>query len=221
VRSYGAMAMIRMLQRVVPAAPGKPARSGAEESQRLARAVALDPSAWTPARARSMAERFDQLASAWDAERGSYRPAPLADALARGGPWPAGTGLEVGSGTGVLTPLLLEVWPAVLCVDLSWGMLAQASRGWRVQADAARIPVADGAVVAVVVGDAPLFAAEMARVLAADGVVVSVNALGRQAPFHVPTATLVDALAAASGVDWDAVESEAFWGSWAVLRRAR
>jgi SAM-dependent methyltransferase len=196
-------------------------RPDAEETQRLAHAVALDPSAWTPARARSMAERFDQLAPAWDAERASYRPAPLGDALARGGPWPAGRCLEVGSGTGVLTWLLLSVWPAVVCVDLSWGMLARASRGWRVQADAARLPVADAAVVAVVIADAPLFAAETVRVLATDGVVVWVNALGRQAPFHVPTPVLGEALAAASGVGWDAVESEALWGSWAVLRRTR
>jgi hypothetical protein len=100
-------------------------------------------------------------------------------------------------------------------------MLARASRGWRVQADAARLPVTDGAVVSVVIGDAPLFAAETVRVLAADGVVVWVNALGRQAPFYVPTPVLGEALAAASGVGWDAVESEALWGSWAVLRRTR
>jgi SAM-dependent methyltransferase len=166
-----------------------------------------------------MAERFDQLAPDWDAERGSYRPAPLGDALARGGQWPAGSCLEVGSGTGVLTELLLAVWPAVVCVDLSWGMLARGSSGWRVQADAARLPVADAAVAAVVIGDAPLFAAETVRVLAPDGVVVWVNALGRQAPFYLPTSIVVEALASAAGIEWEALESEAFWGSWAVLRR--
>jgi SAM-dependent methyltransferase len=215
------MAMIRTLPQIVPPGPGKPVRPGAEETRRLARAVALDPSRWTPQAAWSMAERFDQLAPAWDTERAHYRPAPLADALARGGPWPAGRCLEVGSGTGVLTGLLLDVWPVVVCVDLAWGMLARASSGWRVQADAARLPVADAAVAAVVIGHAPLFAAETVRVLAADGVVVWVNALGRQAPFHVPTSTLLEALTVVSGAGWNAVESEAFWGSWAVLRRTR
>jgi SAM-dependent methyltransferase len=195
-------------------------RPNAEDTRRLARAVALDPSVWTPQVARSMGERFDQLAPVWDAERASYRPAPLRDALARGGPWPAGSCLEVGSGTGVLTPLLLKVWPNVLCVDLARGMLSRASAGWRIQADAARLPVAKAAVVAVVIGDAPLFALETVRVLRADGVVVWVNALGEEAPFYVQTSTVVDALTAASGTEWDGVESEAFWGSWAVLRRA-
>jgi hypothetical protein len=66
-----------------------------------------------------------------------------------------------------------------------------------------------------------LFAAEVLRGLRPDGVLVWVNALGREAPFHVPTEMLVEALARASaGAGWDAVESEALWGSWAVLRRA-
>jgi SAM-dependent methyltransferase len=129
--------------------------------------------------------------------------------------------LEIGSGTGVLTGLLLDLWQAVVCVDLSWGMLARASSGWRVQADAARLPVADAAAAAVLIGDAPLFAAQTVRVLSADGVVVWVNALGRQAPFHVPTPLLLEALTSASGGSWEAVQSEAYWGSWAVLRRTQ
>jgi SAM-dependent methyltransferase len=166
-----------------------------------------------------MTARFDALAESWDAERGGYRSAPAVDALTRGGPFPVGRCLEVGSGTGLLTPLLLERWPTVLCLDLSAAMLRHARHGLRIRGDAARLPLADRSVVAVVIGDAPLFAAEVLRVLVADGVVVWSNALGPGAPFHVPTGTLVAALSAADGGrPWAAVTSEAGWGSWAVLR---
>jgi SAM-dependent methyltransferase len=204
----------------VPAPPGKPARSGAKENQALMQTVVRTPSAWTPEVAREMAERCNLLAPTWDAERASYRPAPLIDALDRGGPWPTGRCLEIGSGTGTLTQLLERARQGVVCVDIAWEMLVRALTGQRVQADAARLPIADGAAAVVVVGDAPLFATEVVRVLRADGVVVWVNALGHDAPFHVPTPMLVEALASASGgAAWDALESEALWGSWAVLRR--
>ena len=82
--------------------------------------------------------------------------------------------------------------------------------------------MSDQAAAAVTIGDAPLFADEVVRVLAADGVVLWINALGRDAPFYVSTDVLVSALRSASaGARWDAVDSEAPWGSWAVLRRCR
>jgi SAM-dependent methyltransferase len=121
-----------------------------------------------------------------DAQRGSYRPTPMIDALSRGGPWPAGLCVEVGSGTGLLTPLLAQLWDPVLCVDLSAAMLRR-GRGLRVQADAARLPVADGVAATVVIGDALLFAGEVVRALRPDGAVVWSNALGDGAPYHVPT----------------------------------
>jgi hypothetical protein len=40
------------------------------------------------------------------------------------------------------------------------------------------------------------------------------------APFFVPTEILAEAMTAATGRPWDAVESQAHWGSWAVLRPA-
>jgi SAM-dependent methyltransferase len=208
------------LDRVVPAAAGKPARPGAAEAQRFAACVALSPQVWTRELAQGVATRFGELAEGWDAQRGSYRPTPMADALSRGGPWPAGLCVEVGSGTGLLTPLLAQLWDPVLCVDLSAAMLRR-GRGLRVQADAARLPVPDGVAATVVIGDALLFAGEVVRALRFDGAVVWSNALGDGAPYHVPTPSLVTALSAASdGAAWDAVESQAGWGSWAVLRRA-
>ena len=46
------------------------------------------------------------------------------------------------------------------------------------------------------------------------------DALGRGAPFFVPTEILTEAMTAATGQSWDATESQAHWGSWAVLRPA-
>ncbi len=109
-----------------------------------------------------------------------------------------------------------------MSVDLAHQMLLRARHGLRVQADASRLPVSDQAAAAVTIGDAPLFADEVVRVLAGDGVVLWINALGRDAPFYVSTDVLVSALRSASaGARWDAVDSEASWGSWAVLRRCR
>lgn len=167
-----------------------------------------------------MAAGFDAAAATWEAGRGDYRRPVLADALARGGPFRTGRAVEIGSGTGLLTPLVSEVWPAVVAVDLSAGMLARSAAHHRIRADASRLPLADHSVAAVVIGDGPLFAAEAARVMAAKAVLVWANALGQGAPFFVSTQTLVEAMSAATGRPWDAAESQAYWGSWAVLRLA-
>ncbi len=131
---------LRDLERVVPEAPGKPRRAGASENQAFARTIALQPDSWTRGNAHEMAARFDELAVTWDQARGHYRLAPLADALARGGPWPPGMCVEVGSGTGLLTPLLRETWDPVLGVDVSLAMLSRSQDPGRVQADASGTP---------------------------------------------------------------------------------
>jgi hypothetical protein len=73
----------------------------------------------------------------------------------------------------------------------------------------------------VVIGDGPLFAAEVARIMSETGMLAWSNALGHDAPFFVPTETSVAAMTAAAGRPWDAVESQAHWASGAVLRPAR
>ena len=83
--------------------------------------------------------------------------------------------------------------------------------GGRVQADAARLPLADGCAAAVVIGDGPLFAAEAVRVMAVGAALVWSNALGRSALFFVPVEVLAQATAAATGHGWDAVHSQAHW----------
>jgi len=213
--------MIRTLPRVRPAADGKPARAGAQPSQAGSRAIAEDPSTWTPALAREAVARYAELAQVWNDERGGYRATPLADALERGGPMPAGACLEVGCGTGLLTPLLAGVWSQVVCLDLSWEMLRRSPAPRRILADASALPVAAGRCAAVVLADVPLFAPEVVRVLEPAGVVVWCNALGFDAPHHVPLAVVQDALRRASGgAAWDGVCAEAGWGLWAVFRRA-
>jgi SAM-dependent methyltransferase len=213
--------VIQTLPRLIPADPGKPVREGAAETQRTSRELAEAPSRWSPQMARDVVRRYTELAAVWEGERGGYRPVPLSDALARGGPLPSGLCLEVGAGTGLLTPQLTAVWPRVVSLDLTAEMLRRSSARWRVLADAAKLPVRDGTAAAVVLADAPLFAEEVVRVLAPDGVVVWSNALGVDAPHHVPVATVLAAMErAAPERPWNAVTAEAGWGLWAVVRRA-
>jgi len=212
--------MIRDLPRVVAAPDGKPVRDEAARSQQRALRLATRPASWSRDEAAGMAAEFDEMAATWEGDRGGYRPPVLADALARGGPFPPGRAVEIASGTGLLTPLIAAVWRRVVAVDLSRGMLRRSAATHRLQADAARLPLADGSAGAVVIGDGPLFAAEVARVMADGAVLVWSNALGTGAPFYLPADVLGQVMAAATGRAWDATRSEAYWGSWAVLRAA-
>jgi SAM-dependent methyltransferase len=212
--------VIERITSVVPAPPDKPIRPETAQGQQRARRLALNPDTWDRQEAAGMRATFDEAASGWDGDRGGYRRPVLADALARGGPFPPGLALEIASGTGLLTPLIQAVWPRVVAVDLSSGMLARSAAAHRLQADAAHLPLVSGCADAVVIGDGPLFAAEIARVMTERAVLVLSNALGRGAPFYVPTEVVAEAMTAAAGRPWDAVESQAHWGSWAVLRRA-
>ena len=182
--------------------------------------VALDPSSWTPELARVTGQIFDSFAATWAEERGDYRPAPLIDALARGGCPAEGRCLELGSGTGILTPYLQSVWEELVCLDLSMQMLMRQHHGRQIQGDASNLPFDDGAFNVVVIGDGPLFAAEVARVLSDTGTVIWTNALGSGAPYFLKTSILCDAFTlAAPHAGWSVTESEALWGSWVVLHR--
>jgi len=211
---------ITRLPRTVPSPEGKPVRPEAPDNQRFMETVALDGSSWTPELARLTGEIFDSFAATWTEERGDYRPAPLIDALERGDPPAEGRCLELGSGTGILTPSLRSRWPEVVCLDLSMQMLRRQRHGRQVQGDASSLPLADASFDVVVVGDGPLFAAEIVRVLRDVGTVIWSNALGSGAPYHLKTSVICDALASASPTaNWTGVESEALWGSWVVLHR--
>lgn len=215
------MSTIEALPRVVPAAPDKPVRPEAAGTQELMARMVLAPTEWTPELAEVTSTGWDAMARTWAGERGGYRPAPLIDALERGGPFLPGRCLELCCGTGLLTSYLEPVWPDPVSVDLSAGMLDRSESRLRARVDASRLPFGDDTFAAVVLCDGPLFAAEVLRVLGPGGVLVISNALGRGAPYFVETRLLLDALGqAAAGTAFGAVESEAAWGSWVVLRRA-
>ena len=220
VRSADVQRDITPLPRVVPAPQGKPVRPEAPDNQRLMASIVDDPNAWTPELALFTGQVFDSLAASWVDDRGAYRPAPLLDALERGSVPTIGRCLELGSGTGVLTPHLLETWSEIVSVDISMGMMQRNPHECQVQADASRLPFPDSLFDVVVIGDAPLFAGEVARVLGRAGTLIWSNALGTGAPYYVPTQELFDALTSAtSGARWSAIESEALWGSWVVFHR--
>lgn len=195
-------------------------RQEAALAQERARRIALRPGTWTREEAAGLRAEFDQAAAGWNGDRGGYRPPVLADALARGGPFRGNRAVEIASGTGLLTPLIRAVWPEVIAVDLSFGMLSRSAERWRIQADASRLPLADGCADAVVLGDGPLFAAEVARVLVPGAPLIVSNALGDGAPFRVPAGELVAAMTAVTSRPWDALQSEAHWGIWTILRPA-
>jgi SAM-dependent methyltransferase len=212
---------VTALPRVIAAPADKPIRPEADENQRLMSQIVRDPSSWTPELAAFTAQVFDAMAENWADERGGYRLEPVTDALARGGPFLSGSCLEIGAGSGVLTANLQSVWNEIVCLDLSMEMLRLQSTDCRVRADASKLPFADQSFEAVVIGDAPLFAGEVVRVLSSNGAVVWSNALGTGAPYYLPTLDIWDAMVRADRESsWSALESEALWGTWVVLHRA-
>jgi ubiquinone/menaquinone biosynthesis C-methylase UbiE len=184
----------------------------------VTRDVAFDPSTWTSARAREVAELFDSLAAGWDERfHAAETQAPLRDALARGGPF--GTRcIEIGAGTGRATGALVDVFADIVALDLADEMLRLFGepRAARVRGDASQLPFAAGSADALVLVNAFLFPDEVDRVLAPGGAVIWVNTLAEDTPIHLP---VHDVLAALPG-SWRAVTSEAGWGMWAVVRRA-
>ncbi|WP_405883767.1 class I SAM-dependent methyltransferase [Streptomyces sp. NBC_01136] len=212
--------MIATLPRVLPSPDGKPVppKATADAFRAFARDLAAGRRPWTAETARFLTEQFDQMAADWDTTRATGRDDPLHDALTRGGPLPHGLCLELGSGTGLFTPKLASAFPTVISLDLSARMLRQAAgrSPHRVRADASALPVADSTAVALAAIDMLLFPAEIARVLAPDGVLLWINQLGQDGPLYLPA----DDVAAALPGRWTAIEAEAGWGSWAALRHA-
>lgn len=208
------------LPRTWPSPDGKPLPpvGTAEVFRTFAHDLAAGRRSWDAETAHFIATQFDQLAAEWDTTRATGRDDPLRDALDRGGPFPDGACLELGSGTGLFTQLLREVFPRVISVDLSEYMLRQAAGRSlvRVRADASALPLVDAQVSVVAAIDMLLFPDETVRVLAPDGVLLWINQLGQDGPLHLPAADVADALPG----DWRAVEADAGWGSWAVLRRS-
>jgi SAM-dependent methyltransferase len=133
----------------------------------LTRAIATDRDAWTPEQAAQMTALFDALAAGWRDRDLPERHDALADALARGGPFPNGWCVEVGSGTGNATGDLQRAFPDVVSLDLSLEMLRLAAvRGLQIQSDAAALPFRTGSASVVALINMLLFPAEISRVVA-------------------------------------------------------
>lgn len=210
--------MIRALPRLGSGGGDPPGVNADHPMRAVTRQAAFEPGGWGRERATEVTALFDGLADDWDTRDHPGRLAPLEDALARGGPEPGGLWLEIGSGTGLATPLLAGRGHAVVSLDLSVAMLERA-RGrstMRVRADAASLPIADGAAGCVVLVNALLFPGEVDRVLAPGGAVVWVSTSGDSTPIYLSA----EDVAAALPGSWEGTTSAAGSGTWTVLRRS-
>lgn len=185
------------------------------------RAAGLDPGGWDDGARAEVAGYFDSLAPEWHTRTSPERDAVVNDALARGLPHHVGVGgvcVELGSGIGAYTPVLVLRWRQVLAVELSLEMLVRAPRdvGHRLLADGAQLPLVSGTASAAVLVNCFLFPAEVDRVLAPGGVVVWVNSSGAETPIHLPVDDVVGALPG----QWEGVHSAAGVGIWSVLWRS-
>ncbi len=202
--------------------PGHQASVSADASHPMRiitrRAAGLEGAGWDDAARAAVEATFDELASVWHTRVSPEREAVVIDALERGVEGaPGGLVAEVGSGIGTYSPRLAEKWDDVLSFDLSLEMLRHSPSvpGKRVQADASRLPLADGVVDAVVLINMLLFPDEVDRVLAPRGLVVWVNSSGEETPIHLTPTEVAEVLPGA----WEGVQSRAGVGLWCVLHR--
>ncbi|MGH9070750.1 MAG: methyltransferase domain-containing protein [Acidimicrobiales bacterium] len=211
--------MIRYLPRAVPAIEPRTSNAGVDHPMRaVTREIALEPDGWTPERAAAVTQLFDTLAPEWHLRGSEKRMEVVADAFERGGRIPDGTWVELGSGTGLVSPWLARRCRRLVAIDLSYAMLALAppEAGLRVRADGALLPLPDTSTDALILVNAFLFPGEVRRIVSAEGVVVWVNTSGDDTPIYLPAEDVLRVL----GPGWDAVASEAAQGTWAVARRS-
>ncbi len=190
--------------------------------QRLTRQIAFEPDAWGPERKAEVTALFDGLAPEWHTRGGPDRLKPTADALVRGAVPARGRAIEIGSGTGIQTGVLLEHFDSVVSVELSTEMLGLAPRlegNLLLRADASRLAVRDSSVQAVVCVNAYLFPAEYSRVLVAGGRVVFVSTSGERTPIYLPPEEVLEALEQVTEIE-SAATSRCGWGIWTVVALA-
>jgi SAM-dependent methyltransferase len=179
------MSMVE-LPRAIPDQPGRPDWGDAARPMReLTRAISLDRDAWTPERRAQITSLFDSSASGWRDRDVPERHDALVDALTRGGPFPSGWCVEVGSGTGNATADLQQALHDVVSLDLSREMPRLASfRGHQIQTDASTLPLRTGSAAVVVLINMFSFPAETSRVLADDGMMLWVSTNGEETPIR-------------------------------------
>lgn len=183
------------------------------------RLAGLEPGEWDRAAQSLVTETFDSLAPDWHTRISPERTAIVEDALSRGlDPLLAGNrlALEIGSGIGTYSPLLASRFATVLSVELSREMLRHsAASSHRIQADGGMLPVRDGMADAVVLVNAFLFPAEVARVLGHGGVILWVSSSGDETPIYLSS----DEVAEALPFSVHGVSSRAGAGTWCALVR--
>jgi ubiquinone/menaquinone biosynthesis C-methylase UbiE len=166
----------------------------------LSGAMAHAPFLW-PLLRRPTQRFWDKAAAHWD-DRAAIGPrtAPLAAALERLEPEPERI-LELGTGTGAGAFVLADRFPGatVRAVDLSEEMIRRArvkasERGEGAPefevADAGALPYDDASFDLVCQQNLPLYAAEVARVVAPGGHVVIASTLGPRTPYYTPDRVL-------------------------------
>lgn len=209
------LAVLHTLPTVIAPEPGKPEVADEEHPiRKVTRQIAFEPSGWSAERRSKVAELFDGLAPTWHERVAATEHDAVLDALDRGGPFPDGPCLEVGSGTGAFTAELASCFEPVISLDLSGEMLRRAS-GLRVLADSAELPVPTGAAGTVVLVNMFLFPGEVDRVLRPGGALLWVSVLGDRTPIYLSAEDVQTALPG----DWSGTAAQAGWGSWAVFRR--
>jgi SAM-dependent methyltransferase len=173
---------------------------------------------WDAERVAQVIALFDGIAPGWSDRVAGEADPPVLDALKRGNVPTARHCVEIGSGTGNVTPLLADAFDTVACVDLSWEMLAHAPSqpGFRVRADAANLPIRSKWADVVALVNAFMFPDEVDRILDCDGVVIWVSTLADQTPIYLPPEQVLESLPGR----WDGVTSLAGWGEWLVARRS-
>jgi SAM-dependent methyltransferase len=210
-----------VLIRLEPIGQGSPGRSDVDVARHPMRKVTIDVAegrGWDHERALEVTALFDGLASGWSERVGTEAVAPLLDALDRGHVAARGACLEVGSGTGNVTPVLTTAFDLVVCADLSWEMLrhAPADLGCRIRADAATLPLRPHSIDVVALVNAFLFPHEVDRILQPGGVVVWVSGLGDRTPIYLPPEQVLESLPG----DWGGVSSHSGIAEWLVARRS-
>jgi len=165
--------------------------------------VVRRPRAWRLLRGLTRLQ-FERLAPVWDRMRSPEAFAALEAALDSIETAPR-RALDVGTGTGAAAFILAQRWPEadIVGVDLAGGMLAEARRkappelADRVhfeEADAERLPFANGSFDLVTLSNMIPFFDELARVLQPDGSIVFAFSGGDETPIYVPPERLREEL---------------------------
>jgi len=210
------------IEHLLPIRPVKPSEKyggDAHPMRAVTHSIAFDGE-WEEERSAFIRKIFDDLAPDWTATRNNpERSLPLLDALERGAV-SGNTALELGSGTGLMSGHLREHFSHVISIDLSMEMLRNSPREVSlINADAARLPIRDGAVDVLLLMNMFLFAEEVSRCLAPKGFLIWISSRAEDTPIHLSAAQVHNAITKFDGHEWVGTASRIEQGAWCVLQR--